>query len=234
VVASASTNREVERAVATYDDIRRFVETTPGPFAALHCICRQGKDFTGEPCRQTKERRNCLLFDAVAERMTKRVNAREVTRDEMLRLVEQADRDGLVLEPQNTREPLFVCCCCGCCCGVLTTAKKVPRPANFFQTGFIAEVERDACLLCGACESRCQMDAITSGDEPASVAEERCIGCGLCVTTCPSGALRLRRKEGQKPPPKDVKDLYMTMFKERFGRLGTATVIAGHLVGRKF
>jgi electron transport complex protein RnfB len=225
---------EVERAVANYDDIRKFVEASPGPFAALNCICRQGKDLTGEPCRQTKERRNCLLFGVAAAMMTQKEVAREVSKDEMLGLLEQADREGLVLEPQNTLEPLFVCCCCGCCCGVLTTAKKLPRPADFFQTDFIAEVDRDTCQVCGACEPRCQMDAITSGDEPAKVAAERCIGCGLCVTTCPSGAVRLRKKEGRKPPPKDMQALYSTMFRERFGRLGAATAIAGHLMGRKF
>jgi len=144
------------------------------------------------------------------------------------------DREGLVLEPQNAREPLFVCCCCGCCCGVLTTAKKLPRPADFFQTDFVAEVDPDTCQVCGMCGIRCQMDAIASGDEVAKVAAERCIGCGLCVTTCPSGAVRLHRKEGKKPPPKNTQALYETIFQERFGRLGATVAVVGHLVGRKF
>ncbi len=225
---------EVERAISNYNDIRKFVEASPGPFAAQNCICRQGKDLTGEPCRQTSERRNCLLLGVAAEMMTEKGVARPVSKEEMLGLLEQADREGLVLEPQNTLDPLFVCCCCGCCCGVLTTAKKLPRPADFFQTDFVAEVDRDTCQICGACGPRCQMDAITSGDAPPEVAAERCIGCGLCVTTCPSGALRLHRKEGRKPPPKDMVALYTTMFQERFGRLGATAAMAGHLLGRKF
>jgi hypothetical protein len=40
----------VEHAVASYDDLRRFVEASPGPFAALDCVCRQGRALTGEPC----------------------------------------------------------------------------------------------------------------------------------------------------------------------------------------
>ncbi len=225
---------EVERAVASYQDIRNFVEASPGPFAALNCICRQGKDLTGEPCRQTKERQNCLLLGAAAVMMIEKAAAREVSKLEMLALLEQADREGLVLEPQNTLEPIFVCCCCGCCCGVLTTAKKLPRPADFFQTDFVARVDGETCQVCGTCETRCQMDAITSGDEPPMVAEERCIGCGLCVTTCPSGAVRLHRKDGSKPPPKDMGALYTTIFQERFGRLGATAAMAGHLMGRKF
>lgn len=225
---------EVERAVASYDDIRKFVEASPGPFAALNCICRQGKDLTGEPCRQTKERQNCLMIGDAAVMMIEKAAAREVGKEEMLGLLEQADREGLVLEPQNTLDPLFVCCCCGCCCGVLTTAKKLPRPADFFQTDFVAQVDPGTCQVCGTCETRCQMDAITSGDEPPKVAAERCIGCGLCVTTCPSGAVRLHKKEGRKPPPKDMGALYSTIFQERYGRLGATAAMAGHLVGRKF
>ena len=225
---------DIERAVASYDDIRKYVEASPGPFAALNCICRQGKDLTGEPCRQTKERQNCLMIGVMATAMIEKRDARPLSKEEMLELLEQADREGLVLEPQNAREPLFVCCCCGCCCGVLTTAKKLPRPADFFQTDFVAEVDPDTCQVCGMCGTRCQMDAIASGDEVAKVAAERCIGCGLCVTTCPSGAVRLHRKEGKKPPPKDTQALYGTIFQERFGRLGATVAVAGHLVGRKF
>jgi len=225
---------KVEHAVASYDDIRKFVETSAGPFGAMNCVCRQGKDLTGEPCRQTKERQNCLVFGAAASVMIGKGVARAVSKEGMLGLLEQADREGLVLEPQNTQEPLFVCCCCGCCCGVLTSAKKLARPAELFQSDFVAEVDGERCQVCGTCATRCQMDAIVASGEAPQVAAERCIGCGLCVTTCPSGAISLRRKERRPPPPKDTEALYATIFQERFGRLGAAAAIAGHLMGRKF
>jgi len=129
---------------------------------------------------------------------------------------------------------MFVCSCCGCCCGILTTAKKLARPADFFRTDFVAEVDPGVCQVCGTCGTRCQMDAITSDHEPSKVIPERCIGCGLCVTTCPSGAVRLHKKDARTPPPKDTGALYTTIFQERFGRLGAAQAMAGHLLGRKF
>jgi formate hydrogenlyase subunit 6/NADH:ubiquinone oxidoreductase subunit I len=224
----------VERAVATYDNIRKFVEAMPGPFAVIPCICRQGRALTGDPCKQTSQPRNCLMLGVAATMMIEKGIAREVSKDEMLGFLEQADREGLVLEPQNTVNPLFVCCCCGCCCGVLTTAKMLPKPADFFQSDFMAVVDRDKCQACGTCATRCQMDAIAVDDGPPMVAEERCIGCGLCVTTCPSEAMSLGTKVRRPPPPKDTTALYAQIFKERYGPLGAMTAVAGHFVGRKF
>lgn len=153
---------------------------------------------------------------------------------QMLDLLEQADRQGLVLQPQNTLNPVFVCCCCGCCCGVLTTAKKLPKPASRFQTDFVARIDSDACQSCGECETRCQMDAVARTDGLPQVLEDNCIGCGLCVTTCPSGAMMLHRKDGRRPPPKDMRALYTTMLTDRYGKLGVTRAIAGHMLGRKF
>lgn len=229
-------NRSIplERAVASHQDIRRFVEASPGPFAVIPCVCRQGRALTGHACRQTSAPRNCLMFGVAAERMVAEGVARPVSREEMLGFLEEADREGLVLEPQNTANPLFVCCCCGCCCGVLTAAKKLPKPAEFFQSGFLAVLDADKCQVCGACATRCQMEAIAEDDGPPKVVDERCIGCGLCVTTCPSEAITLREKERRPPPPKDTTALYLTMFQERYGKLGAAKALAGYLVGRRF
>jgi len=224
----------VERAVASYDDIRKFVEASPGPFAAIPCICRQGRELTGQPCRLTHEPRNCLMFGQAAVVTVARGIAHPLSKEEMLAMLERADQQGLVLEPQNTQDPLFVCCCCGCCCGVLTSAKKMPRPAEFFQTDFVAEVDQAKCQVCGTCATRCQMDAIAADSEPVKVIEDSCIGCGLCVTTCPSEAMSLRKKERRPPPPEDMSALYKTMFQQRYGRAGTAAALARHLLGRKF
>jgi electron transport complex protein RnfB len=224
----------LERTVATYDDMHKTVEAMQGPFAVIPCICRQGRTLTGVPCKQTSEPRNCLIFGAAATMTIAKGIAREVSKDEMLGFLEQADREGLVLEPENTVNPLFVCCCCGCCCGVLTMAKKLPKPAEFFQSDFTAVVDRDKCEVCGTCATRCQMEAIAVDAGPPTVLEERCIGCGLCVTTCPSEAMSLATKLRRPPPPKDTTALYAQIFKERYGPLGVMTAVAGHFLGRKF
>ena len=44
--------------VGRYDDIRETVRRSPGPFAVMNCICKQGKDLVGEPFEGTEARRD--------------------------------------------------------------------------------------------------------------------------------------------------------------------------------
>ena len=223
----------IERSVTTYDQIRAFVQSSPGPFAVIRCICRHGRDLVGESCKQTKLRDNCLLIGPAAHWAEESGTGRPATRGEMLDRLDQADEEGLVLQPENTRSPMFVCCCCGCCCGVLTSAKRLPNPAAYFSSNFYAMVSEDACEGCGTCELRCQMDAISSPEGKAVIERSRCIGCALCVTTCPSGALRLEAVEKPAVPPADTKALYLRMFRDRYGALGVARLGVKNALGMK-
>lgn len=225
---------EIERGVATYDDIREHVMRSAGPFAVMNCICRQGKDLLGEPCRQTSLRENCLMIAVAAEVMVEQGAARFISRGQMVQLLDEADREGLVLQPENTRSPLFVCCCCGCCCGVLGAAKLFSRPADYFSATYCAFADANACNGCFTCETRCQMDAISRADSVARVDDARCIGCALCVTTCPSGAMRLRKRDVQKAPPADTRELFVKLLKERYGPLGAVKIVGRKLAGMKF
>ena len=222
-----------ERVVARYDDIRAFVRASPGPFAVMNCICQQGKDLLGQPCRQTHDREHCLTIGAAAESLAGRGTARFITKDETLAFLDRADGEGLVVEPQNTQDPIFICCCCGCCCGVLTAAKQLPRPVSAFATNYHAAVDAASCNGCLICESRCQMGAIACEDGSAAVSLDRCIGCGLCVTTCTTSALSLVLKPDAHVPPRDMGRLYGRMYRERFGLAGLAEAIGRRLVGAK-
>jgi NAD-dependent dihydropyrimidine dehydrogenase PreA subunit len=224
----------VERGVTTYDRIRAHIEASPGPFGTLRCICRHGHDILDEPCRQTKLRDNCLMIGPAARWAVESGNGQAVTRERMLDLLDQADRDGLVLQPENTKAPMFVCCCCACCCGVLRAAKRLPQPASFFSSNFYAVADGEACESCGVCETRCQMEAIVSREGKAAVDRSRCIGCALCIGTCPSGALRLEAVDRPKEPPDNTKALYLKLFEDRYGRWGMAKLGARKLLGMKF
>jgi len=223
----------VERGVTTHDQIRAHVEASPGPFGVIPCICRHGTDLLGEKCRQTELRDNCLMIGPAATWAIASGTGHEVTREEFLDLLDRADKDGLVLEAENTRSPMFVCCCCGCCCGVLRSAKKLPAPANYFTSNFYATVDAEACSACGECEMRCQMEAVSRPDGKAVVERSRCIGCALCVSTCPSGAMRLEPNDQPKLPPDNTPALYMRMLQDRYGAAGMAKLGMKKALGQK-
>jgi Pyruvate/2-oxoacid:ferredoxin oxidoreductase delta subunit len=222
-----------ERQVGRYDDARQLIEGTKGPIAVMNCVCRQGKELTGEPCRQTDARRVCMTFKGAARRLVDEGTARVVTREEARALAQRAEEDGMVLQPENTQDPLFMCFCCGCCCGVLTTAKRFPHPAEYLQSNYRAVVDPELCTECETCQSRCPMDALDSSNGATRVDHHRCIGCGLCVTTCPSEALELVAKEQETVPPRDQQALYKKILVERFGVLGTAWMAGKAFLGRR-
>jgi formate hydrogenlyase subunit 6/NADH:ubiquinone oxidoreductase subunit I len=222
-----------ERRVGRYDDARQLIEGTSSPIAVMNCVCRQGKDLIGEPCRQTDSRRVCVTFKGAARRLIDSGTGQAVTCGEALGFLNRAEEDGLVLQPENTQDPLFMCFCCGCCCGVLTTAKQFPRPAEYLQSNYRAVVDPDLCTECQTCHSRCPMDALVFSDGATRVDGDRCIGCGLCVPTCPADAARLVAKEVEAVPPRDQKSLYRKILVERFGIFGTARMVDKALLGRR-
>lgn len=214
-----------ERHVAPYDDMRQVVAGSPGPFAVMDCICRKGRELLGEPCAHTSLMQSCLTLGGAARVMIDRGVGREITRAQMLRQLEVADREALVLQPQNTEDPLFICCCCGCCCGMLRSAKMLPEPASYFAARFLAASDPELCAVCEVCASRCQMEAIRFEEDVARVDGARCIGCGLCVTGCATGAMRLVEKEDAPRPPADTASLYLKMYRERFGTVATVKAV---------
>jgi Fe-S-cluster-containing hydrogenase component 2 len=222
-----------DRLVGRYDDARRLIGEGAGPWATRNCVCRQGKDLLGEPCRQTAARRVCLMIGPAAKGSLASGEGQPLTREETFALLDQAERDGMVLQPSNARDPVFICFCCGCCCGMLKAAKQFPRPAEYLQTNYRAAVDPALCSECGTCHGRCPMEALHAGDGATAVDLDRCIGCGACVPTCPSDAVRLRAKAQETVPPRDLKALYGRIMTERFGLLGTAKRIGKALLGRQ-
>ena len=51
-------------------------------------------------------------------------------------------------------------------------------------------IDKDACIGCGACVGGCPDGALSLDDEGKSVCDEgTCIDCGSCVGNCPVGAI---------------------------------------------
>ena len=50
-------------------------------------------------------------------------------------------------------------------------------------------VVTDACILCGACVSGCESDAITEGETQSHIDVNLCVECGTCERNCPADAI---------------------------------------------
>jgi ferredoxin len=193
--------------------------------AVAPCICRKEKQIAGEGCDKPLEA--CLMMGEAAAYYLHNDFGRPIDQKEALAILAQAEEQGLVLQPSNSKNSDNICMCCGCCCGILTNIKRQPRPASIVASAFVAALDAETCVGCGTCEDRCQMEAIHLEDVKAALDLDRCIGCGLCITTCPTDSLSLLRKPRAEQPyvPKDVVDATIKLGQAR-GKLN-----AGKLVG---
>jgi electron transport complex protein RnfB len=204
-----------DQSVAQYDNLKNLLEIIGEPIGLMECICRKGKDLMGDPCKKTKLRENCFTFRTAAKSFIEKGLAREITKEEALRILEKSEEDGLVLQPGNSQRPMSICTCCGCCCGVLTAQKILPEFSRFFATNFYAEVDPDLCTGCEICEERCNVGAVHIEDNIAVVDKTRCIGCGVCVPTCSSEAITLVKKENEILPPKNTLETYTKIMDKK-------------------
>ncbi len=209
----------VEHQVATYDEIRTLVREAGDRIAIGECICKKAKDLRRDACKVTDRREVCMALRDFADVMIERDWGRRIDAEEAFRLLDEAEKDGLVLQPANEQQPQFVCACCSCCCGILSLVKAMKKPADFLASNYRAVVDAGSCNACGLCVKRCQMEAIRLNGK-ASIDPARCIGCGLCVTSCKPGALALEEKNRKTVPPLTEEDLFEHLARHKRTRLG--------------
>lgn len=208
-----------EHHVASYDDFRELVENSSGKFGVLDCVCKTMYKERDDPCKRTDRLETCMVLNDYAEEYIKLGYVREVSKEEFLEIARKNQEDGLVLQPENTKKPNFICACCDCCCGLLAVLKSMPRPADFATSNYHAVIDGDACTGCQVCVSRCTMDAIKIKDKKAKVKRARCIGCGNCIPTCKAGAIKLVKNKDKCEPLEDLEAYMDHLDKHRKSKL---------------
>jgi len=185
--------------------------------AVAHCPCRMTAYLRGRGCEHPTE--VCMKFDDLAGYVVERDLAREITKEEALKIIKQSEEAGLVHLVDNAIGDTKHCCnCCGCACWSVGSIKrrKIPRDV-IMATYFIRETDEDACTGCGECVEACPVDAVTMEGDFPTVDEEWCIGCGVCVAKCPTTAAQLELrpdKVGHMPAP-DFKKLHEKILEEK-------------------
>ncbi len=202
-----------EDRIHPYEEVKRLIENS-NYVALAKCACR----VSVAKCDKPKE--VCLIFDGTGEFLVERGFARQISKEEGVKVLDQSEEAGLVHTSNNSADKVSVICnCCPCCCTILRGRTQLNHPHAFEPSRFAALVKSDECIACGLCaEERCPMQAIEVGEDAAFVLEEKCIGCGLCVSTCPTGAMRLIERKQIPSVPATTQDLGVKVLQEK-GRL---------------
>jgi len=173
-------------------------------WGVLDCICRVQKRLIGQGCNHTVK--NCLVFSPKPGAFQKTEEIETISHEEALRILAEADREGLVHSINNAQtEVYYVCNCCTCSCGVLRGMVEYGSENSIARSDFYAVSDPDLCSGCEICLDRCSFNAITMEDGLCQVERSSCYGCGLCISTCDTGALSLVQKSSEElaPPPSD-------------------------------
>ncbi|MBT3256755.1 MAG: 4Fe-4S binding protein [Deltaproteobacteria bacterium] len=213
--------------VTPYEDARGIIKSMER-LAVADCICRVQQGLLDQSCDKPLE--VCFLGGSHGAYYVDRGMGRWVDQEEALEILDKCEEAGLVPQPFNAVNPGGMCNCCGDCCGMLRTLKRHPRPVEIVVTNHYAMVDQDLCVGCEVCLDRCQMDAVTMGDEgSAQVNLDRCIGCGLCVTTCDVEAMTLEPKssEDRREPPAKAQLTLMELAQKRGKSLVPLAVMKG-------
>ena len=219
--------------VSTFDEAIALLKESNKVFAIVECLCRKKKGLQGKSCKVTDRKETCLAVGDFARMAIENGMGRLIELDEAISILEKNQKQGLVLQPSNTKQADFICSCCGCCCGMLRIHKSIPKPVDFWASNFYAQIDISTCEGCGNCEKRCQVGAVAISEktQQASIDLNRCIGCGLCIPVCPQKAVTLQKKSTEIKPPQTREELYDIIMAKKKGKLGKLKVMGKLLMG---
>jgi Pyruvate/2-oxoacid:ferredoxin oxidoreductase delta subunit len=153
-----------------------------GHWSVSPCPCRLSQWIAdpGNHCDHMLD--GCIHTGDLSRWAVKHGMARPLTYDELVALLEECNKDGLVssLNIQNC-----ICNCCNDCCAIFQGYNHGQKV--FVPSPFVPQVNEESCNACNQCVDRCPVKAIEAGPEkrdPVSVNYDTCIGCGVCVGTC--------------------------------------------------
>jgi len=188
--------------VIPYKRARAIILENPDHIAVLKCPCRAAHK---NPCQPEDV---CLVIGEpfasfIVEHHPDK--ARWISQHEAVTIMAAEEARGHVhhafFKDAMLDRFYAICNCCSCCCGAINAHRNgTPMLAS---SGYVSEIDPEACIGCGTCSDYCQFDALQLIDGLARVNFEKCMGCGVCSSKCDQEAIKLRL-EPLKGIPLDI------------------------------
>lgn len=184
---------QAQNTVLDADSARRVIEEAE-IVCQIPCPCRtHARGVDRSPDCPAPDSVGCLQTGAFARALLERGIGTEISRQEALDRLAEAETAGLVhMMRNNIQQDMFICNCCTCCCTVLRFVDRSSFHHSVAPSRFRVKLDAAECVGCGDCVQRCAFGAI-SLNETIAIDPDQCFGCGSCVLACPAGALTLEQ-----------------------------------------
>ena len=148
------------------EHISHWLDKYEGHIIVSVCSCRKQQRIRGEGSGDI-EGEWCIGLGDFADYMRETGKGREISREEALEILRQAEERGYVHQITNIDGENKIFGICNCAVGVCNAL----RTSQLFNTPNMSA------------------SAYTAESDP-----QKCVACGKCVETCPAGAVRLGQK----------------------------------------
>ncbi|MCP4755128.1 MAG: hypothetical protein GY866_29985, partial [Proteobacteria bacterium] len=117
---------------------------TAKKISVAECMCRKEARMLGEGCDHPLE--TCLTFNATAEYYIESGLGREITVEEALKILKEADDAGLVHTAANFKRHSNICSCCPCCCAFMKgITQRGHETQRYLNANFEAVLDESEC-----------------------------------------------------------------------------------------
>ena len=151
---------------ASVEHISHWLKKYKDKYAVGACSCRRQQRMRGEGCGEI-EGNLCIGVGDMADYLVETGKGRYIDLDEVMEILERAERNGFVHQITNIdgEDKIFAICNCapGVCNGLRTS--QLFNTPNMSRSAYRAHVEKEKCVACGKCVEVCPVGAAKLGQK---------------------------------------------------------------------
>lgn len=151
---------------ASVEHISYWLKKYQDRYAVGACSCRRQQRVRGEGTGDV-EGDLCIGVGDMAQYLVETGKGRYIDFDEVIEILERAERNGYVHQITNIdgEDKIFaICNCAAGVCNALRTSQLFNTP-NMSRSAYRAHVEADKCVACGRCVEVCPVGAAKLGQK---------------------------------------------------------------------